>query len=214
MSNLQRRAGAATIVGAVLAIAGNAVVLAVEPAAPEYQVSYPLSAHAFQLGQGFFALTQALMAAGIVVLARQQLIRRSLAGRVFGWLGMIGMVLTVPGELALIPVAGSDVDSASASAASTLFGVAVLVADVGLIGFGVLMLRQRRWPAAWRLLPLVLGLFQLLVVTPVALSAGFASMAAFVVITVADLLTAGLGVALVRELVAEESFASAQPAEA
>ncbi len=40
------------------------------------------------------------------------------------------MLLTVPGELVLIPVAGSNADAASASAASTLYGVAVLLTDI------------------------------------------------------------------------------------
>jgi hypothetical protein len=102
----------------------------------------------------------------------------------------------------------SSVDSGPASAATTFYGVAVLLAQVGLIGFGVLALRHRQWPAGWRLLPLVLGLFQLAVVTPVVLAAGFASIAAFVVIAIADLLTAGIGLALVRDPV------TAQPATA
>jgi len=210
MTDLQKRGGLAAIAGALLAIAGNAVVLAASPAVPKNQVSYPLSAHAFQLGQVFFALAQALMAAGIAVLVRSQAVRPGRAGRIFGWLAIAGMALTVPGELALIPVAGLDADAASASAASTLYGVAVLLTDIGLIGFGVLALRQHRWPAAWRLLPVILGVFQLLVVTPVSLSAGFASTAAFAVITVADMLIAGIGVALMREPTPSESPAPAQ----
>ena len=171
MAELQKRAGQAAIAGAVLAIAGNALVHVAAPAVPDDRVSYPLSTPAFRLGQVFFALTQAMMAAGIVALVRSRAARPSSTSRVFGWLAIVGIVLTVPGELLLIPVAGSNVDSTSASAATTVYGVAVLLADAGLIGFGVLTLRHRQWPAAWRLLPLVLGLFQLLVVTPVALSA-------------------------------------------
>ena len=53
--------------------------------------------------------------------------------------------------------------------------------------------------AGWRLLPLLLGLFQLLVTTPVALAAGFGTTAAFVVIALCDLLVAAVGLALVRE---------------
>jgi hypothetical protein len=51
---------------------------------------------------------------------------------------------------------------------------------------------------------------QLLVVTPVSLSAGFASTAAFVVIAVADLLTAGIGMALVLDPIADQSPAPIQ----
>ena len=209
MADLQKRCGSAAIAGALLAIAGDAVVLAATPAVADDRVSYPLTTHAFQLGQVFFAFTQALMAAGIVALVRSQAVRPSRSGRIFGGLATVGIVLTVPGELALIPVAGASINGASASAVSTVYGIAVLLTDVGLIGFGVLALRQRRWPAGWRLLPLALGLFQLLVTTPVALSAGFASTAAFTVIAIADLLTACIGLALIREPAAVESLAAA-----
>ena len=56
---------------------------------------------------------------------------------------------------------------------------------------------------------MALGLFQLLVTTPVALSAGFASTAVFAVIAIADLLTAGIGLALIREPAAAGSLAAA-----
>jgi hypothetical protein len=214
MVDVQQRGGSAAITGALLAIVGNAVVLAASPAVPHDRVSYPLSTHTFQLGQVFFALTQALMAAGIVALARSSAVPPSRARRIFGWLAIIGMALTVPGELALIPVAGADIDGVSAAAASTVFGVAVLLTDIGLVGYGVLALRHRRWPAAFRLLPLTLGLFQLLVVTPVALAAGFATTAAFVVITIADLLTAGIGLALVRAPAADNTSTPPQMASA
>lgn len=102
---------------------------------------------------------------------------------------MVGMLLTVLGELVLIPVASSD---------------------VGLIGFGVLARRLRRWRAGWAALPLVLGLFQLLVVTPVSFALGFASTGSFLVIAVADLLTAAIGFGLLRNPVADESREAAQ----
>jgi hypothetical protein len=54
------------------------------------------------------------------------------------------------------------------------------------------------WPRSRAALPLALGIFQLLVVTPVALGAGFASVAAFLVITAQDLLVALLGWQLAR----------------
>jgi hypothetical protein len=207
--DLQKYGGSAAIAGALLAIVGDAVVLAATPAVADDRVSYPLATHAFQLGQVFFAFTQALMAAGIVALVRSRAVRPSRSRRIFGGLAIVGIVLTVAGELALIPVADANVNGAAASAVTTMYGIAVLLTDIGLIGFGVLALRQRRWPAAWRPLPLTLGLFQLLVTTPVALSAGFASTATFAVIAIADLLTAGIGLALIRESAASGSLAAA-----
>jgi hypothetical protein len=108
-------------------------------------------------------------------------------------------------------VAGSDVDAGSTSAASTVFGVGVLLAAIGLIGLGSFALRLRRGPTAWAVLPLVLGLFQLLVVTPVSFALGFASPGSFVVIALADLLTVLIGVGLLHGSVADASHEAAQP---
>jgi hypothetical protein len=196
---MQRSLGRASIVGAAMAIAGNAVLVLIDPAVSDDRVSYPLSTGAFAAGQVWFALTQALMALGIVGLVRSRAVDDRRSARVLGGLAVVGMWLTVPGELVLVAVASRDVDSGAAAAASGVFGLGVLLADVGLIGFGVLALRQHGWALPWRAVPLLLGLFQLLVVTPVSLSLGFASVASFAVIAVADLLTALIGVALLRE---------------
>lgn len=98
-----------------------------------------------------------------------------------------------PCELVLILVRGETADAAAVGTASGVFGLGVLLADVGLIGLGVLAVRQRRWPRAWAYLPLALGMFQLAVVTPVSMAAGFTSIASNVAIGVADLMTAAIG---------------------
>lgn len=191
--------GIAAIAGAIFAIAGNAVVLAAHPSAPSDVVSYPLSAHDFRLGQIFFALTQALMALGIVALARSGVAGRGRQARAGAYLAVVGYAITIPGELVLAFVATDLSDSGRASAASSVFGIGVLLAAVGLILFGSAALRAAVWPKCWAALPVVLGVFQLLVVTPVAMAAGFASVAAFVAITVQDLLLALLGFRLVAQ---------------
>jgi hypothetical protein len=191
-----RIGGAAAVCGALLAIAGNALVLGAAPNAPHDTVSYPLSPHDFRVGQVFFAVTQALMTVGIAALARSGAAGSTKRAAVGGWLALTGFALTVPGELALALVADAGVDSGSANAASAVYGVGVVCADVGLILFGSAALRAGVWPRPRAALPLVVGAFQLLVVTPVALSAGFATTAAFVVIAVQDLLLALLGLAL------------------
>ena len=183
----------AAVAGAALAIAGNALVLAATPHAPKDTVSYPLSPSSFRAGQLFFALTQLLMAWGIVGVSRLRIGGGGRAARTGSWLAVAGFVLTVPGELALIFVADAGIDSAGANAASSIYGMAVLMADVGLIMLGAAALRADVWPHSGGFLVLGLGLFQLLVVTPVVLGAGFASVPAFIVIAVQDVMVAQLG---------------------
>jgi hypothetical protein len=195
-STMLRRCGVAAIAGAVLAILGNGWLFVVDPSVPHSKLSWPLSPHAYVVMQIFFALTQALLAAGIIGLTGSDIVTPNRASRVFGWLARVGMILTVPGELVLILVRGDDADASAVGALSSVFGLGVLLADIGLIGLGVLAMRQRRWPSTWAALPLVLGAFQLLVVTPVSFAAGFDSAASNVVIGIADALTALIGVTL------------------
>jgi hypothetical protein len=195
---LLRRCGLAAIVGCLLAILGNALLFVVDPAVPDDRLSYPLTPQAYVPMQVFFALTQALLAAGIVGLVRADLVRPGRSLRILGGLAVVGMLLTVPGELVLILVRRAAADAGSVDAASSVFGLGALLADIGLIGLGLMALRQRRWPRPWVALPLALGLFQLLVVTPVSFAMGFDSVASNVAIGVADSLTGLIGVALVR----------------
>ena len=192
-----RNAGLAAVVGAGLAIAGNTLVLAATPHAAKDTVSYPLSPSSFRAGQVFFAVTQLLMAWGVVGLARSGIGGRGRAARTGAWLAVAGFVLTVPGELALGLVADAATDSARANAVSSVYGIGVVLADIGLIVLGVAALRARLWPRAGASLVLALGLFQLFVVTPVVVGAGFASVGAFVVITLQDVMVALLGFRLV-----------------
>lgn len=204
--------GIAAITGALLAIAGNTVVLAAHPNAPAHIVSYPLSPHDFRLGQIFFAFTQALMTLGIVALVRSGIAEPGRQARVGARLAVAGFLLTIPGELVLALVADAATDSGRASAASSVFGIGMLLADVGLILFGISALRAAVWPRSWAALPLLLGVLQLLVVTPVAVAAGFASVAAFVVITVQDLVLLLLGWRLVRHDEDDSSRLARRPA--
>jgi hypothetical protein len=204
-ATLLRRCGLAAVVGAALAIVGNLALFLVDPAVPDTKLSYPLSPSAYVPTQLFFALTQALMLAAIVGLAGSGAVQPGRGARVFGALAVVGMSLTVPGELVLILVRRADAEAGSVGAASSVFGLGVLLMDIGLIGWGVLALRQRHWPLPWAALPLALGLIQLLVVTPISFAFGFASVASVAAIVVTDTLTGLIGVALVRTPLSDES---------
>lgn len=196
-----RSAGLAAVVGAAMAISANAVVRVVgltDPPVDREQLSYPLTTSTFAAGQIWFALTQALMAIGVWGLVRSTLVTASRSRSVLGTMAVLGMAITVPGELVLILVAASDPDSGAVSAASSVFGVGLLLTDIGLVGFGVVALRQRRWTLPWRALPLAFALFQLLIATPVLLAVGFAGLVSFAVIAVSDLLMALIGIAVFR----------------
>jgi hypothetical protein len=190
-------AGGAGVAGAMLAIAGNAAVLAADPAAPAGTVSYPLSPGTFAWGQVFFAATQALIVLAVGVLAARCAQDTGRAGHVAAIVAIVGYALTVPGELVLAAVASRPTDSAEASAASSVFGLGLAVGSLALVVVGIVATRagsQRGLGA----LAATLGAVQILIVTPVVLSQGFASLPAFAVLTLADLLVAAIGVRLTR----------------
>src|ERR1700712_5161016 len=105
---MTRSYGIAAITGAALAIVGNAALFAVHPVVGKGKLSWPLSPNAYIFMQFFFALTQLLMAIGIFGLVRSDVVRRSRTATIFGSMAVIGMVLTVLGELVLILVRGDD----------------------------------------------------------------------------------------------------------
>lgn len=190
--------GWAAIAGAVAASIANLAVLLAAVHAPVDTVSYPLSPGAFRAGQVFFAGTQLLMTLGMVGLERSGAAGAGPWARRFGGAVIVGYAITVVGELVLIPVATASIDATGTSAATSVFGIGVLIADIGLIGYGVLARRAAVWGRGWATLLIALGIFQLLVVTPVAIGAGFASGAAFAVITAQNALIVALGWKLTR----------------
>ncbi|TDW91015.1 hypothetical protein EV137_4848 [Kribbella pratensis] len=136
------------------------------------------------------------MAYGVFALVRSDAARRTRATKVFAALSVVGFAITVPGELVLILVADKTFDSAATDLASSVFGIGLLIADLGLIGYGVAALRIHHWPARWAALPLIFGAFQLLIVTPAIFVTGFTSFTTYVAIALADLLIAAIGVRL------------------
>lgn len=198
-STLSSIPGILGIAGAVIAIALNAVVMFAPPAGVPGLLAYPQSVGAYQAGEIVFALTQLLMGLALLAMVRSRVGGERRIATIAGCLVLVGWAITVPGELILGVVAGEPADSDAVNLATGVYGIGVLLADIGLIVFGILALRARVWSQPWRALPLVLGAFQLLVVTPVLIGIGFIGIPAFTALLVADSLVALIGVALLRQ---------------
>ena len=191
-------AAVAALVGAAVAIVLNAIVMFAPAAGKPGLVAYPQAVDDYRSGQIVFAATQLLMGIGLFAMIRCRRAPLSGMGRVGGWLAIVGWAITVPGEIIIGVVADQSVDSDAATVATTVYGVGVLLADIGLILFGIAVIRSRSWWLSWRPLPLILGVVQLVVVTPVLLVIGFIGVPAFAVLVVQDVLVALIGVALLR----------------
>src|SRR5437879_3975959 len=132
-----RNTGLCCVAGGLLAITGNAVTANAEPAVAKGVLSYPLSTGVYFAAQLFFALTQALMFMGVLGLVRARAAGPGRLASAGTALAALGMGLTVPGELALGLFGGSASESATVNAISSLFGLATVLASLGLILAGI-----------------------------------------------------------------------------
>jgi hypothetical protein len=87
-----------------------------------------------------------------------------------GVLGRLGVGLAVLGSLVLAVAEG--VDPANDDVGTVLFAIGPLAAAAGLVLAGVAVLRARRIPGPARLLPLVLGVYIVVVLMPTIIVTG------------------------------------------
>ena len=166
-SSFVRNAGILCIAGALTAMTANALSARADPAVAEDIISYPLSTGVFVVAQILFALTQAMMLMGVLGLVRAHAIGRTRLATIGAWLAVIGIGLTVPGELGFGIIASSETDSTSAMIVSTFFGLATLVGSLGLILAGIGAIRTRAWTSWRRFTPLIVGAYYFVVLLPV-----------------------------------------------
>lgn len=121
--------------------------------------------------------------AAVVALARSGLLQPGVLGRTGLWLTALGGVVFLVGELLYV------IDRAVADIA---FGIAPIASGAGMILVGVAVLQARRWTGPARFLPLAVGAFVVVVLTPVliATAAGLLAIAAWAALWLA------LGIAL------------------
>jgi hypothetical protein len=111
-------------------------------------------------------------------------------------IGLGGMALLTVTELLAISASESPYPSSRTDVLDALYGVSSIAIGVGLTMVGVAVARERRWTGWSRWLPLTLGIWVFIPMTP-AMMAGF--LPARLAITGWMLLYAALGWVLVRE---------------
>jgi hypothetical protein len=152
--------GAITVVGAILAST-------VHSSVPSTLESYPWTPGAAQVLQIAWTVCSAFVLVGVIALARSGLAGHSPLAR-------IGLTITVVAMSALVPAQASFVFVAhqeTSSTASTILGeTASIIAVISAVGFiltGIATLSAGPWRGPGRFLPLICGLFVLVVLLPV-----------------------------------------------
>lgn len=142
------------------------VLAAVPPSVSPDRYSYPLDAGAWRAAQLWFGVQHLGLLAGLLALGRS-----GAAGS--GRLASSGHLLSVGGlglltltEFAAIGAATAPTTGAWADAMNTLYGVSTLGTGLGLLLLGTAVVRAGRWSGWARWLPLALGVWVFVPLTP------------------------------------------------
>jgi hypothetical protein len=188
-----RAAGTVCLWAGLLGAASGIFLAVVDPVVPDTRFSYPLSAGAFVAIQLWFCVQHLGLIAGQVALWTSGALGRSRTARAGHVLALGGMLLLAVTEVVATTAAESPYSSSRTDVLDVLYGISSVAAGVGLVIAGIAALRARVWQGWERWLPLALGVWVFVPMTP-AIMAGF--LPARLSITGWMLLYAALGWAL------------------
>ena len=154
---------------------------------------YPFASGGFVAFTLCGAVLHLMILVGILGLIRSGVAGDGRAARIGGPLAAGGTALLFVAELLSLLVIDTADSAGSASAVGAVFGLATILATVGMLVLGVATLRERRWEDWRRYTPLLCGLVVLLLV-PIQLTS-----ALWIGVGIYGLCFAVLGVALLRE---------------
>lgn len=188
--------GALCLVAGVLGAASGLFLLVVAPAVPADRFSYPLTAGGFTAIQIWFFVQHLGLAAGSIGAWRSGAFGSGRAARSGYLIGAAGMLLLGVTELIAIGASAALYPSEDTAPLDVLYGVSTIAVGIGWVVGGIMAIRANVWSGWRRLLPLVIGIYVFVPMTP-AIAAGFVP--ARLSITFWMLLFALLGLAVVRE---------------
>lgn len=191
-----RAPGIACVVAGVLGLAAAVMLAFLPPAVGDDRFSYPLTPGGFTAIQVFFAVHHLPLAWGAYVVWRRGAAGR---GRLAG-LGGIGATATLGllsvQELVAIAAADAPYPSELTELIEAIYGVVSMLIGLAFVVLGLAVARAGRWTGWARWVPLAIGIYVFVPLTPAILGP-------FVVARLAIggwmLLFAALGVALLRD---------------
>lgn len=188
--------GALCLAAGVLGAASGLFLLVVEPAVPADRFSYPLPSSGFIAIQIWFFVQHLGLAAGSIGTWRSGALGSGRAARSGYVIGLVGMLLLAVTELIAIGASAALYPSEDTAPLDMFYGVSSVAVGIGWVVGGIAAIRGGGWSGWRRLLPLVIGIYVFVPMTP-AITAGF--IPARLSITGWMLLFAVLGLAIVRK---------------
>ncbi|MBA2577225.1 MAG: hypothetical protein H0V05_11400 [Euzebyaceae bacterium] len=154
------------LVAGLAGVAAAIFMIVVDPAVGEDRYSYPLTPRGFTALQVFFAIHHVGLLAGLYGLWRSAALGTSRLGRWGAWGAIAGMALLTVTELVAIAGADSAYPSGRTDMLDSLYGVSSVLIGVTLIVAGIAVIRVGRWRGWRRLVPLLLGVYVFVPMTP------------------------------------------------
>ncbi|HVF53724.1 MAG TPA: hypothetical protein VNC78_08985, partial [Actinomycetota bacterium] len=179
----------------MLGAASGVFLAVVPPSVPEGRFSSPLAAGGFIAIQVWFAIQHVGLLIGIQALARFGVGGASRLTRIGHWLAGAGMLGLAIMEVVAITAADAAYPSPTTDPLEAGYGVTSIAIGVGLVLVGIGVLRERRWTGWQRWVPMLLGVWVFVPMTP-ALMGPF--VLARLAITAWMVQFAALGLALIR----------------
>ncbi|MET4637301.1 hypothetical protein [Mycetocola sp. 2940] len=127
--------------------------------------SYPFRGMGFTIAQLFFALQHVTMMLVVAGLLRTAAGHSRLARGGIG-AAIVGLLLMSVVELVVISAADAVVGDPLYDTMSSLYGIPTILTATGLVVGGIGILRVGVWRSRTRLLPLILGVYVFVVLTP------------------------------------------------
>jgi hypothetical protein len=161
-----RRAGTIGLWAGVIGAAAGLFLIVYPQAVDDSQFSYPFNATGFTIAQSVFAIQHLGLAIVLAAIWRSGAAGRSTVGRI----GVAGSVVAMLGLAVLEVVAISAKDSPSPSPRTDTieawYGVASIAIGVFTVVAGIAVIRAKVWSGWQRYLPLALGIYVFVPLTP------------------------------------------------
>ncbi len=165
-------AGRACLWAGLLGAASGVYLAAVMPTVAPERFSYPLDSGPFAVIQAWFVVQHLGLLVGIMALGAVGVAGRGRSARVGQVLAVVGMGMLTATEAVAILAAGQVVTSGAVALLNVGYGLSSTLVGIGLVMVGVGVLRTQLWRGWRRFLPLALGIYVFVPMTP-ALSGPF-----------------------------------------
>lgn len=165
-SRVLSQLGWACLAAGVVGLASAIFLVVVDPAVGEDRFSYPLSTSGFTAIQVFFFVHHLGLVAGLYGLWRSGAVGSNRMGRLGAWGAIVSMGLLTVTELVAITGADSGASSARTDMIESLYGISSLLIGVTMVMAGAAVIRAGQWQGWRQLVPLILGVYVFVPMTP------------------------------------------------